>query len=152
MLTGSAHYNAYPMHADNVPHKVMLLLNKIKTTNETPKEGADKTDAAEGVPAAAERVDAARQVPAAAERVDAAPEVPAAAKHVPAEGAHKTAAAAAKAAEAIWLQKHPEPDRASVKFAGDDGEKLYQRHLVKWQQDCYQVCYMPTVRCNSTLA
>ena len=125
MLTGSAHYNAYPMHADDVPYKVKVLLNKIKTTDET-LEGADKTEAAAGVPAAA--------------------------KHVPAEGAHKTAAAAAKAAEAIWLQKNPEPDRASVKFAGDDGEKLYQKHLVKWQHGCYQVCYMPTVRCNRTLA
>ena len=127
------------MHADDVPHKVMLLFNKIKTTNETPKEGADKTDAAEGVPAAAERV-------------DAAPQVPAAEKRVPAEGAHKTAAAAAKAAEAIWLQKNPEPDRASAKYAGDGGEKLYQKHLVKWRHGCYQVCYLPTVRCNRTLA
>ena len=140
------------MHADKVPHKVTLLLNKIKTTDGTAEVGADKTDAAEEVPAAAERVDAARQVPAAAERVDAAPQVPAAEKRVPAEGAHKTATAAAKAAEAIWVQKHPEPDRASEKYAGDDGEKLYQRHHVKWQSDCYQVCYMPTIRCNSTLA
>ena len=127
------------MHADKVPHKVMLLLNKIKTTDGTAEVGADQTDAAAGVPAAVEPV-------------DTAPEVPAAAKRVPAEGAHKTAKAAAKAAEAIWVQKYPEPDRASVEYTGDDGEKLYQRHHVKWQSDCYQVCYMPTIRCNSTLA
>ena len=122
------------MRADDVPHKVMLLLNKIKTTNETPREGAHKTDAAEGG------------------GEDAAPQVPAAAERVTAEGAHKTATAAAKAAEAIWVQKYPEPDRASEKYAGDNGEMLYRQDHVKWSSDCYQVCYMPTVRCNSTLA
>ena len=100
------------MHADKVPHKVTLLLKKIKTTDGTAEVGADQTDAAAGVPAAVERV-------------DTAPEVPATAKRVPAEGAHKTATAAAKAAEAIWVQKYPEPDRASEKYTGVEGEKLY---------------------------
>ena len=127
------------MHADKVPHKVTLLLKKIKTTDGTAEVGADQTDAAAGVPAAVEPV-------------DTAPEVPAAAKRVPAEGAHKTAKAAAKAAEAIWLQKNPEPDRASAKYAGDGGGKVYQKHLVKWRHGRYQVCYLPTVRCNRTLA
>ena len=127
------------MHADKVPHKVTLLLKKIKTTDGTAEVGADQTDAAAGVPAAVEPVDTALEVPAAAKRV-------------PAEGAHKTAKAAAKAAEAIWLQDHPEPERDSAKYAGDDGEKLYQKDRVNWQRECYQVCYMPTVRCNSTLA
>ena len=120
------------MHADDVPHKVKLLLKKIKTTGGTAEVGADQTDAAAGVPAAVEPVDTALEVPA--------------------EGAHKTAAAAARAAEAIWLQKNPEPDRASAKYAGDGGGKVYQKHLVKWRHGRYQVCYLPTVRCNRTLA
>ena len=120
------------MHADKVPHKVSLLLQKVKTTDGTAEVGADQTDAAAGVPAAVEPVDTALEVPA--------------------EGAHKTAAAAARAAEAIWLQKNPEPDRASAKYAGDGGGKVYQKHLVKWRHGRYQVCYLPTVRCNRTLA
>ena len=120
------------MQADKVPHKVSLLLKKVKTTDGTAEVGADQTDAAAGVPAAVEPVDTALEVPA--------------------EGAHKTAAAAARAAEAIWLQKNPEPDRASAKYAGDGGGKVYQKHLVKWRHGRYQVCYLPTVRCNRTLA
>jgi len=37
VLTAGAHYNAYPMTAENVPHQVKLLVARAKEANETPK-------------------------------------------------------------------------------------------------------------------